>query len=832
MFGQWFMGKRLVVAGAMWVMLFVSVAGAADRVSIERIRLAKNPYRMLITVSGEPSYKIIQSDSNEIVIAFRHSRISKNLKTSGDGRPFIESITLERASSEVVSFVVNTKKRLTSVRSAWDRSRRTLVVSLNEAPKSGKGKAEKKQADKVTAEKSLKEAKTGAAETATAHDIPSRQEPAQETGQPGKARFKGVMDDLLIQLKEAPCEKGEVILDAIRDCEKQLWEKAVQTLTAFLESEANSPCGDEALILKAYAFFKAIPEEGDSDRYLKAAELFQNLISFSSNSPYLPYALAGLAKVNLALNNTPEAKGYLKVIHGNHKNYAGMPEVMLELGRIYNATGQSKQAIALFKEAAKRLPSGLRSIDIDIELGRAFYNTQNYAETNSVLKEVIKADAKIVYEKPDILILLGNSCYNTGKTTEAREYLGMVYNLFPQTELNHEYLTKIGDTYRDEKEEEKAIEIYRLVTENYPKTSGFVMSTMRLADLSKEAPEKEKMYQLIINDFPEHELYMIAMMRLAELYDREGEHLKSIETIKKLLEQGAAGALKKEALSLLEKTTISLFKNYLKSNQPAALLTHFEANKDILRGSKNPEFLSLVGTGYFRAHLTGPALDYLQKAYALYGKRGKPADLTMDLAVALQENGKKPEALDAFTTYIALFGESKHASKAYYRRGLIYSEMNKQDKAIENFRLAFDKSGDNNEKIRILISESDAHKSLENYKIVALLLEKAIEILASGPYEDFRSIFLIHRNLGETYMKLKEYVKASEAFSMALKFSDKEKNNADVLFMLGDSYQKSDALLKAVSAFEAVRKSGDLFWGKLADERLREISVSGDLEKT
>ena len=508
-----------------------------------------------------------------------------------------------------------------------------------------------------------------------------------------------------------------------------------------------------------------------------------------------------------------------------------MPEVMLELGRIYNENGQSKQAIALFKEATVAFPSSKLATDIHIELGRAYYNTLNYSEAVAMLSAVIKANPRIVYEKPDILILIGNSYYNMGKSAEARAHLGMAYNLFPQTELNHEYLTKIGDTYRDEKEEDKAIEIYRLVIEKYPGTSGFVMSTMRLADLSKEAPEKEKMYQLIINDFPTHEMYRIAFMRLAELYDREGDYLKSIETIKKLFAEGA-GPLKKEAMDLLEKTTISLFKAYLKSNQPAALLTHFEANKDSLGKFKNPEFFSLVGTGYAQAHLMEPALDYLKKSYDLYGKKEKPPGLLMDIAVALQENDKKKEALDAFNAYIAIAGGSDDLPKAYFRRGEIYSEMKKPDKAIESYRQAFEKSRNSDEKVRILLAEADAHKSLENYKVVALLLEKAIEELASGPYEDFRTIFLVHRNLGETYMKLKEHVKASEAFSMALKFADKGKNNADVMFMLGDSYQKSDALLKAVAAFEEVRKSGDAFWGKLADERLKEIRVSGDLGKT
>jgi len=797
--------------------IFPSLSISADHVSIEKIHLDKNPYRMTITFSGEPSYKVIQSDDNEVLIAFRNSKISRQLKTSGDARPFIASISLERAAGDIVSFVINTKTKLTSVRPRWDQSKNMLVISLNEPPSTTRNTREKKE--------------DVAKKVAPGQPKAEKQDEAVMAAKPERTKFNGVMDDLILELKDDACGKNEVLSGAIDDCEKKLFKRSFEMLSKYLSEEPGETCHEQALILKAYSYYKSITEENESGMYLDAAEHFQDLISYYPDSRYVPYALTGLGKVNLALKNKAEAKGYFKVVHSTYQDYNGMPEVMMALGKIYNETEQSKQAIAIFKEAVKRFPYSSVLTDIRIELGKALYNAKNYIEAISVLSEVIKTNAKIIYEKPDILVFLGNSYFNTGKTKETREYLGMVYNLFPNTELNHEYLTKIGDTYRDENDTEKALEIYRLVIEKYPGTSGFVLSTMRLADLSKDSKEKEKMYQLIIDDFPDHSVYRLAIMRLAELYDKNGEYLKGIAVIKRLLDEGA-GILRKDALALLEKTTISLFKDYLNSDKSTDLLAHFEADKAILNRFKNPEFFWLVGNGYYKAYLLEPAFEFMKKSYDLYEKGKQPPELIMNLAVTMQEKGMRKEALDMFDQYIARFKNSQSLSKAYYRKGLIYSSMNTHDKAIENFRQAFEKSENNEEKVRILVGEANVHKAIENYKIVSILLEKAIQILASGPYDDFNTIFLIHRNLGENYMKLEEYVKASDAFKMALKFSDKQKNNADVTFMLGDSYQKADALLKAAEAFEAVIKSGDTFWGRLADERLREIKVENNLQKS
>ena len=803
-------------------LLILPVVVCAETIVIEKIHLGRKPYQMALTFSEKPSYKVIQSDTNEVVIAFKNARISRQLKTSGDARPFIERISLERGAGDVVSFIVSTQSALKKVYPRWDGKKRTLFIALNE-PSKGKTTGSKDRKT-PTREKS-------AQAKADTQGKPSGGPRATATAIKEKTKFKGTMDDLVTQLKEDPCSTDEMVKTGIELCEKKMFQRCFEEVGDYLKNTPEAPCQEQLTILKAYAFFNGTPEQEGGDVSLKRSEYFQDMVSYFPDSRYLPYALTGLGLVNLALQNDAEAKGYFKVVHNNYPGYVGMPEVLLELGRIYNRTRQSKQAITLFKKSISQFPWSSIQVDTSIELGKALYNIKDYKEAVNVLTQVVDSNEKIIYEKPDILILLGNASFNLGNTMAARSFLGKVYNLFPDIELNHEYLTKIGDTYRDEKDIEKALEIYRLVIEKYPGTSGFVLSTMRLADLSKDLAEKERMYKLIIDDFKDHSLYRVAMMRLAELYDREGEYVKCIAVVKDLLEEGA-GILRKDALNLLEKTTISLFSTYLESEAYTDVLTHFEADKPTLERFKSPLFFKLVGDAYYQAHLNDPALVYYKEANDLYKKGQVPSEMIMRMAMVMEAKGMTADALKMFDAYITTYKASSKTARAYHHKGLIFAGLNQHEKAIEQYRSAIKLSATNEEKVRILIDEANAHKALENYRVVSVLLEQAIQILASGAYDDFKTIFYVHRNLGETYMKLKEYVKASEAFNMALKFADKEKSNADVTFMLGDAYQKADYMLKAAEAFETVVKSGDAFWGRLADERLKEIKVEKNLQKS
>ena len=83
-----------------------------------------------------------------------------------------------------------------------------------------------------------------------------------------------------------------------------------------------------------------------------------------------------------------------------------------------------------------------------------------------------------------------------------------------------------------------------------------------------------------------------------------------------------------------------------------------------------------------------------------------------------------------------------------------------------------------------------------------------------------------YKKLGNTYLRLTSYVQAADAFSMALNFSEGNREKANLGFLLGDAYQKGNIIQKAKEAFEQVTGNYDSVWARLARQRLTTLELA------
>ncbi len=74
-------------------------------------------------------------------------------------------------------------------------------------------------------------------------------------------------------------------------------------------------------------------------------------------------------------------------------------------------------------------------------------------------------------------------------------------------------------------------------------------------------------------------------------------------------------------------------------------------------------------------------------------------------------------------------------------------------------------------------------------------------------------------------MQLEVYSKAADAYAMAKKFAKKDQEYPDLSYKLGESYEKDNHIIKATESYNETIASGDPFWSRLAEERLRGIKL-------
>ena len=640
-------------------------------------------------------------------------------------------------------------------------------------------------------------------------------------------------DELYRELTPQGCENQSELIQAKAYADKGKWAEAFEIFDRYsIDPKAGKSCREYAALFKAYTYFKDL-ETSDREwkNYVKAADYFQDVISFYPDSPYAPYAMSSLGRIYLLMGDISQAEGYFQIVLSTYKDrYPGIPEIMFELGWIYTEKNDTQLAIDTLKDVVARFPGGEFIGKAKLKLGKAFFNTADFQSAIRIFEEVVAEKPRMVFESPELLLFLGNAYYQTGKREKALENLLKVYNLFPQIEGRDTLLTRIGDILLETGRKDQAVKVFKLVTKKYPKTDGFVISTMRLAEYLENREEKEKMYTMVISDFRTNPLSQLAMLRLALLENEAGEYEKSIETVKNLLVMRPKD-LQKEAVSVIQDSSAHVFKKLLEKGEHMELISSYEADRKYLDDTEKPELFFYVGMAYLKSHLFPNAVDTLLKAYNRTGERRRSEELIGSLGMAMDEAGRDEEALGMFETYLKRFPGGADAVSSHIRMGQIYFERKKFGTAIATLKKAYEKTGDSGERVRILLDISKNHAEIGNHKAAVVTLDNAAALLAKDPEGNAEMLVSVYKGLAENHMKQKQWEKAVTVLDKALKITTEPSDLTEIYFQMGEAHHHLRNNEEATLAYTYVVDNGDTFWSGMAKERLRVMNLKAKLDK-
>lgn len=640
-------------------------------------------------------------------------------------------------------------------------------------------------------------------------------------------------DDLYLELEPRGCEDHPDILKARGYAEKGKWSDALSILNNYANDPKLQPaCREYVMLFKAQCYFKEI-EESDQEQkdYVKAADHFQDMISYYPESAYVAYALTSLGKIYLLMGDHNQAEGYFHIVKNTYKDsYPGIPEIMFELGWIYTEKNNTQLAIDTLKDVVARFPSGSFIGKAKLKLGKALFNTGDFHAAIRIFEELIAEKPQMVFQSSELLFYLGNAYYLTGKFEKAMVTLLKVYNLYPEIEDRDTLLTRIGDIMLEMKNKDQAVKIFKLVTKKFPKTNGFVISTMRLAEYLDNPEEKEKMYTMVITEYPKNPLAQLAMMRLALLQNQAKQYEKSIETVKALL-AFKPKELQKDAVHLIQDSSGYIFKKLLETDDTTELISRYETDRKYLDDMESPAIFFSVGKAYLKSHLFESAVATLQKAYNRTGERRRTRELIHALGVSMDEAGRDDEALELYANYLKRFPGGPETAEVCSRMGQIFFEKKQHSKAIASLRKAYERTGDAKNRVRILSDIAKNNSELGDYGTAVATLENAAALLSNDPEGYAEILSPVYKNLAENHMKLKQWGKAASVLSKAVETSTVPSELTEIYFLLGETYQHMKKNDEATSSYTYVVDNGDSFWSGMARERLRIMNLKDKLDK-
>ncbi len=117
-----------------------------------------------------------------------------------------------------------------------------------------------------------------------------------------------------------------------------------------------------------------------------------------------------------------------------------------------------------------------------------------YYDALSVLNYVIQNDVKKVYESSDLLKYTADANFELGLSKGARENYIRLLNIYPDIDDPDMALSKAGDAYGMENQEEKAIKLYELVREKIPGLPGIYQCLHRHCQIFKKRMMKKSKF--------------------------------------------------------------------------------------------------------------------------------------------------------------------------------------------------------------------------------------------------------------------------------------------------------------------------------------------------
>ncbi|MDX9786395.1 MAG: tetratricopeptide repeat protein [Desulfobacterales bacterium] len=827
--------------------------------TISQISIMPNSAGIKVVLDRPAPFRAVLVDSKEALIAFKNVQLSKKVQEVGENGALHKPVKIDRLPNDVVALVVVTTREMREIQASWDNNANTMIARFIFAggemrlPDKVRKKAFKKPENLKNKKKEwvvpvsdllgagqetgaidpssvseVNATSTADAEVAPATAVDRRfelnvpvaqilaKEPASDIDV-----MKGDMDDLLLMMTDSPCGGKLDIQGALRMCKQKDWRQAFDLLNEGIFAIKEDACLERAYFLRAYAFY--LMNLGVNEGlYPEVLNLFQESLSYYPSSVYAPFALTGMGKTYKALKNFEEAKGYFKIILDTHKEYSGKPEVLYELGRIYYAGNKPELSISIFKEFLAEYAENPLALDVTLELGTALYDLNRYSDALEMLNAVLAKDVRKAFENEKLLWLIGNCYYQLGKFEDARNALTKAVNLFPAAESNSTSLTRIGDTYRDTGQPEKASKIYQLAMDTYPKTDGFIIGAIRKAELLSDRSEKQSIFRMIIEGYSAHPMADLAVVKLADLYQNAGEYRNSIETIRPLV-IARPNALIEEAVFIMQAAFEGLLSEMLKSDAYPEIVVLHQKDGAFFRRFNNPNIFKMLGEAYLNGHLHTEAATLLKKAAKLYGEDA-PAELSYELAVALQAANETDLALTELNRYAQNAPEGDHVADAFCRMGRILIDRGEPENAFLALNAFYRQNLPASEKIRLLRLLSETHRLQGQYEQAADKLVAATDLLTAAPNKDSDALADIFQQLGEDYLQIKSYLKAIDAFTSALKYGGKAPSSR-ILVQLGEAYQKAGDTNNAKQMFDQVLTLEDDFWKYQAKERLQRLAI-------
>jgi tetratricopeptide (TPR) repeat protein len=639
-----------------------------------------------------------------------------------------------------------------------------------------------------------------------------------------------------------------LFLEGITAFREENWIKAVESLRAIQEKHPQGRYDEKAsfLLAKSYEHLK----EPDIATYFEdVRNHYETFLNRFPASEYGGEALVAVGDLFFRIGHHAEAMGYYRLAFSRDKNSPAAAEALAGQMKIHMLKRRYDEALSVSNLFLQDHPQSPKTTDIKLETARILYVLNRFQESLTRLMDLQGDGLYSTYLRPDISLYLGYNGYQLGNFPMARENLFRFYNVTPRAEEIPLVLTKIGDTYRDEKCFDAASKLYRWVAERYPDSEGALISQIRLAELQeqgrKTAQEKgigfgarpgerilsprevyETMLQNATSKDGKNPLVALALLKLAVVYQEEGDYGSSLAMVKELLARFPGQQLQKETEHVLLKTLQGALNDSIGMEDYYGAIRFYYEEKELFHMADAPDLYLAIARAFLDIGLRDDATSLFKKAGSLLLDDEKPSDMLQFLALDLYRGGESDQALDKLNAAVRKGRDSDRVCEAYGLMGRILAERMQWEQALEAFDKALMHSSEPCIRSEILTEKASTQEAQGMKEVALTSARKAGRLIAEC---ESPSLFA-YEGLGGLFSRLGRPEEALNVFTEATGRGAAEKGQERIRWKLAQTYEVLGEKEASLSAYRDLADLGDPLWSHLAKAKIEEIRFLKDME--
>lgn len=570
-----------------------------------------------------------------------------------------------------------------------------------------------------------------------------------------------------------------------------LYEGAAHKFKEYLKSYPASARVFEATFNIAEAYYYLDQYESAFDYYSKAQTIADNPQRILDAMAGKGWSLTKLGRFDEALKAHEEA--LLVAV----KEHLPTDSVLISKATLLSSKGDHNGAIAEYSRILTENPQGTRTAEVYLGRANAWYFLNKYPEAIADYNKVL---ASVPVDSPNYSLVekarfgLAWTYLKAGAPDLSIENFRTVLDSTPDKTVKVSALTQIGDAYQESGRPELAIDAYDRILKDMPDTpyTDYVQYRLGVALLKAGKIDAAIMaFQSFSTHFPKSR------------YQEESRYFLGVSYFRK-----------KDW-----KSAVQVLDDFLKTS---SAVNDFHA-----------EAKYVMGQSFFMLRQFDKAAGFFKDIIKLYPEQESLVrNSRLELARCWFEQGQVKEAMAAFTEIITRYPGSDAALEALLWQGREAMSAGSYQTAADFYSRAFEIPGTKQQKSGICFELGRAYhamerldKALEYYGCVTEdsdvdLLTRARLAAAdifsrdldpAKAIETYNNIVQIspefRRNayikIARIYRKEQKYAREREAYEKALQASagDGTFSNAEIQFLLADSFEVSNENDKAVEAY-------------------------------